>query len=405
MFFIFLVLYVGLFIYFYRDPVLRVLLVFQVLSLLCAVLLNKEPIGDSVASFLNFSFITFLNLLVILPWKGYSKKIFIIPSNLAKINRVTDFLCWISFFVAIILIITSILVLILVDDINQFKYVEGVSEEFYYNALPFNARYIILADYLYMLSYFLLPLHFFYLVVGDKKRAVKCLLFSLNIIFYGFTFFSRWTLLLYVSLFAAFWSMLNDSLSIELFKKEKKVILISMAVASVVFVTISVTRFDESYKMNYMSSASIVQNPTLYSFIDYLGMGNHQGVTLLNSYNGITLRGGYTFSITHNVLEWFGLSGKSTVNNEMEKLFGDYYGSFIGFPTYTVYDFGYILSVILCLLYFFYVRSRNKYLSIQTLLVSGLLLIIPLSTIFYSQANIVFFCLLVYFGIALYLKI
>ena len=64
MFFIFLVLYVGLFIYFYRDPVLRVLLVFQVLSLLCAVLLNKEPIGDSVASFLNFSFITFLNLLV-----------------------------------------------------------------------------------------------------------------------------------------------------------------------------------------------------------------------------------------------------------------------------------------------------------------------------------------------------
>lgn len=394
----------GLLFFFRKDPVLRVLLLFQVLSLLCAVLLNKEPIGGGFESLFNFSLITLLNLLVILPWKGYAKRNLVIPSNISKINRVTDIICWISFFVSIILIITFVLLLILVDDINQFKYVEGVSEDFYYNSLPFSARFIILADYLYMLSFFLLPLHFFYLIVKDKKRALKCLFFSLNIIFYGFTFFSRWTLLLYVSLFVSLWSMLKGSLPLESFKKEKKIILISLAAVSVIFVSISVSRFDDSYKMNYMSSTSIVQNPTLYSFLEYMGMGNHQGVTLLNRFDGNTFVGGHMFSTTHNVLEWFGLVGKSTLRNEMEKQFGDYYGSFIGFPTYTVYDVGYILSVVLCAIYYLYVKSRKRYLSVQALLVSGLLLIIPLGSIFYSQANIVFFCLLVYLGIAFYLK-
>ena len=83
------------------------------------------------------------------------------------------------------------------------------------------------------------------------------------------------------------------------------------------------------------------------------------------------------------VIEW---DGKKADEN-IEKAYNYDGGAFRGYTAQMVYNFGYIITVLISIIYYFivkkYVRSKMN-ISMEKLFVLILLLIIPLVSIFYS---------------------
>ena len=404
-----LIIYIILTIVFKKNYLILLLLGLQILSLLCGIFIGQDSsIEGNVSSFIATIVITLATLSLILPWRKYDKIEIKEFHNSKRVNSVTIILLIIGGFTFIVLSIVAYLVVSTgIGDINEFKYVEGTTD-FYYSHLPFDVRFYILARICYNYSYFLLPLHFYHQAIGNEKLSRWCGLFSLNIVLYGLTFFSRWTIVLYVSLFLSFWVMFRECTPKNIRLREKKLVLTAGSIVAVLFLIISFTRFggDSQMGINYglrIPSTSPIQNPTLYSIFDYLGQSNANGVVLLDGYKGETFGGRWaTFSL-NELLSGIDLVPPSDYQKYVERLWPDHYQFFNGFTAYTVYDWGGIIAFIFCIAYYLYIRSGKKGLTINKLMVSSLLLQLPLCSIFYSQMNIILYCLVLYSPFALIL--
>lgn len=383
------------------------LLAMQVLSLASAIFIEKPMYMDNPKTYYNSLVMLALNLLVILPWSKYNRIEALVCRKKRALHSVTKILLVISGFTFIILLVTAVAVTTLVSDVNAFKYAEGESMEFYYTMLPFNVRYFILASQLYNLSYILLPLHFYYQTTGEKKYSFWCGLFSTNIVLYGMTFFSRWTILLFILLYLSLWILCNHMIPEDIRLKMKKTIRVVAILSAILFVSISVSRFTNNklYEAERIAPDARIQNPVLYSFFDYLGQNNSSGLFLLNKYKGTTFRGTYTVSNIHSLLYGFGLTGESSFNERRSKLWGEYAGGFSGWATYTVYDYGYILAFVVAFTYYYLVRKRRSKMSVDSFISSSFLIQIPLCAIFYSWLSTVVFCFFIYFFIWLFIKL
>ena len=199
------------FIYRNQKPLVKFLLLIQICSLVAYMLINKKAELDSFYSFLNLFVTGIYLLIIILAWSSYGNVCTLIVKDEKIIKRFTNILLIISFYAFVVLLITAILVNVLVDDINTFKY-GGESVEFYYNMLPFNVKFLILAHYLYGLGYFMIPLHFYYLSKQKYWLSFFCFLFSLNIILYGLTYFSRATIVNYIFIYLSIFLILYKAM-------------------------------------------------------------------------------------------------------------------------------------------------------------------------------------------------
>lgn len=407
MFYFLLFIYILLAISFRRNRLLLFLLALQVLSLVGAIVINKPDYLDNPKTFFNVWVVLILNLLVILPWKKSGHVTSLICRNEKNWRSITRILLIISGFTFLILLVAAIVVNIQVSDVNAFKYKEGESMDFYYSMLPFDVHLFILACKLYTLSYILLPLHFYYLSVGNKRYALLCGLFSLNIVLYGMTFFSRWTILQYAFQYFAMWLMCSQVLSMNLKKKLKKIMGVVAIVAGAFFISISISRFTDNklYELERIPSDSPIQNPTAYSFFDYLGQNNSSGMFLLNKYDGHTFGGSYAMSEIHDLFQGLRLVGESAYDNLRVRYWGEFAGGFSGWAAYTVYDFGYILAFLTGLIYYILVSKKGSKMTLSDFIKSSFLLQIPLCAIFYSWLSVVLFCYFIYFFIWLYLSL
>lgn len=399
-------IYIFLAISFYKNRLLLFLLSFQILSLAAAIFIKKPDYMDNIETIPNCLIMLILNLLVILPWKKYGRIKELSCKNENAWRKVTKILLIISGFTFGVLLVVSIVVNTLVTDINAFKYSDGESMDFYYTMLPFNVRYFILAGKLYTLAYILLPLHFFYLSRGDKKYAFWCGLFSLNIILYGMTFFSRWTILQYAFLYFAMWIMLSRIMPVGTKKRMKKILGVLVIIACVFFISISISRFTDNrlYELDQISKDSPVQDPTMYSFFDYMGQSNSNGIFLLNKYHGNTFHGTYAMCEIHRLFYGLKLIDESPFVKLRSKYWGEFAGAFSGWATYTVYDFGYILGLVVSIAYYVIVIRKGKHMSLANFVPATFLLQIPLCAIFYSCLPTVLFCYFIYFFIWIFIS-
>lgn len=383
--FVFIIL---LIISFRRKSIATFLYALQVLSLSLVFVVDKYYILDSFDKYFNALFTVFILVIVISPWSGYKNIHDIVYLRKNKVKRFTNFLIFVNLIIFISLSFISVYVFTYFDQINELKY-SGNFMNMLYTKFPLLVKGYLLAYYLHTLSYFLIILHFYYLKSGNYKKAILCFILSLNLILYGLTFFSRWTLANYMLIYGLSFFLFKNSVSHKAKKRIKKFSTILAVGLLFVFISISFNRFDEDVSYaNKISANSKIQNPTAYSFFDYLSQSHGNGMKLLNDYNFNTTIGQNSFSSILKLLAQYKVINKFDYAETRKKMMPDNYWRFNGLVAELVYDFGYILTLILALLYYIVVKKfkpKKNSISLLNAFLIILLLQIPLLAIFYSS--------------------
>ena len=382
----------------------------QIFSLLGTVFIGQEYPINTIFKFLNVILTIIILTLIIIPWINFKSINKISFSNEVKLKKLTRFLIIISIFPFIVFSVTSIFVFLFVQDINTFKYAEGVSEDFFYN-LPFDVRAIILSNYIYGFSYFLIPLHFYYLSKRNYYLSFWCFIFSLNIVLYGLTYFSRSVFVHYAFIYLAFVIMLYGTFEFRIKKFLKNSMFLILSLMIVYFVNISIERFttDNLYAENIPSNA-LIQDPVLYSYFDYLSQWYYNNMYVLNSYNFKTFNGQISLQPVLYLLGQYNIINydPNTYSSLRQQLWPLHWYTFNGFVAYIVYDLGYILTIVFSLVYYLIIlklRPKNNQISLLNLFLIVLLIQLPLLAIFYSSIGGIIIPLLLATPVFIYMKI
>lgn len=339
------------------------------------------------------------------------KKIEIV--NKYRLKQFTSFSITLGSFLLVILVITSVVVLLFVDNISEFKYTENVAFEFYYNMLPINIKFYLFAIHFYTFGYFLIILHFHFLLLKDYKKAFYCFITSLIIVFYGLTFFSRWTIIHYVLLYLCFFFVFYKGLDSQIRHKVKIWAGSLGIICMILFVAISVNRFsnNEMYDDEFIPNESMIKEPVIFSHVDYLGQSYNNGLTILSNYKHTTMRGQNSIKPVLEIFSHFGFINfdSDALYWKRRELLDDNYYTFTGLVSSMVYDFGYVFTFILSILYNLLVNRllniRNSSITLNNCLWLILLIQIPLFSIFYSFIGGIVVPILFLIPIGVYLRI
>lgn len=405
-----LIIFFPIFIFFLKDKsIVTFILTILVVSLLGTLLLGKELEIVDFKDFFMLILTATLLLLIILPWKRYKNITLISVGNEKKFNKLVNFLILINAFTFIILLITTIIVQTSVDDINYFKYTEGVSSEFYSTMLPFRQSYLSLTLLIYGLSYFMMPLHFYFLSKHKYKLSIICFILSLNIILKGALYFSRYVIIEFSLLYISMFLISRNTLSKKTIKTLQQIGFIFFSILLIIFISISEIRFDDSTNTYLVPYSSVIKDPVVYSYIDYLSQWYFNGADVLRDYDFETFNGKITFSSLNEILGRFNIITYSPTDYQdlrMQLWKGNWY-TFTGFTAYSIYDYGIAGSLIFCIFYFLIIVKislKDGSISITNYFLVSLLIQIPLMAIFYSQMGNLVYPILYYLFIATYLK-
>lgn len=396
-----------LLIYFYKSKsVTTILFCLQVVSLLIVSLVGKYYQIDTTLKLFNLFFTAIILLIVIHPWNKFRniKEIYYFDDK--KINKFTKFLLLLNLTMFIPLVFIAIYISQFYDRINALKY-SGVFMDLLYAQFPIAIKGYILAYYLNPLSYFLIILHFYYLGKQNVRMAIYCFILSLNIILFGLTFFSRWTIINYVLIYAISFYIYKDILS----RRVRKIIIKTFITLSILlvflFVFITINRFDKdvSYE-NRIPNYSKIKDPTLFSYLDYLSQWYGNSMVVLNNYNFNTFHGQDSFYNLLNLLSQYGLIEHNNYDEYRGILLPDKDSTFNGLVADWVYDFGYTITIIIALLYNYSImtlKPKNGRISIKKAFLIVLLIQIPLFSIFYDSLRGIIIPLLLFIPIYFYL--
>jgi hypothetical protein len=359
----------------------------------------------------NIVYTALILTLIISPWRHYDKITFTYVGSERKAIVVTKVLLILSAIVFLVLLVTGIFVVTNVSDINKFKYLAGERMEVLSKNSPISMRWFLLAHYLYVLGYFLIPLHF-YFIGKSKFYSALCLLFSFNIILYGLSFFSRWTLTHYILIYGNFLFLYRDSISEKYLKNMKRLFYVVLLLSSYMMYYITVSRFGVNQAAsNRVPNDSFIQNAALYSTLSYFTEWYNNSLILLDSYSFETLNGQATFQPILKLLNSYTpISWDLDKYMELRKsiLTSEYYKNFLGLVGNWIFDFGYILSLLLALVYnriIYRLRPRNNRIKLKNTLLLVLLIQLPLVAIFYSFIGGIIISLIILIPINLYLTI
>ncbi len=410
---ILLVYFFALFLLLLKNKSLALFLVLvQLISLGGTFFLGREMNIESTSDFGWIFMMMLLLSLIILPWRHYYKISEIGDIDPKKLKTITYFLIGINSIVFVVFLFAAITVQTLVEDINEFKYSEGVSVDFYYSKLPFPPIFFNFAIVFYYFSYFILPLHFYYLQKKKTWLAFICFVLSLTIVLYGLTFFSRAVVVQYALLYISFLILFYGSLSPK-FKRILRMLLLFIALAGAAyFVNISQQRFEQDSARSKIYSKqiptqAITQDPVLYGYLDYTSQAFFNGYEVLQLYRDEGFAGNLSFE---SVLAFTSTPMQTFERMKYrQKLWPRHYSySFNGFTAYSVYDYGIFGSIVFCLLYFMVVkrmRPKNHKIELQNLFLIVLLVQIPLMSIFYSQVGGLMIAFILWIPLWIYLKL
>ncbi len=408
MIFFFAIYLIFLLVYLKRSKAVSFLIALQVASIAAGMIAAYTIDIQSIMDVLWVILIMFGTLMIALPWKR-NKGIIEITGSPAKIDKIYRMLTIILWPVLLILLVAAIWVFMFVNvDVNAFKY-QGDSMDFYYKMLPFDVHFFILATLLYNYSYLMIPLCFYYLQHRDKRKALICFILSMNIIFYGATFFSRWSIVHFVLLLLFNYLLMYKSISYKITRKMK---VIAMAAALGLFFAfnfITSSRFDDDkFYAETMDPESIIKNPTLYNLFDYLGQSTPSGFALMQMYHGETMHGTMATTALRDYLSLIGFRfyDRDKLADRRTELMGEKYdGGFQSFFSYMEYDFGIVGAIVVILLYYWGIkRSLRNRMSINRYLLLCIWSEIPLLSVFYSSLSATLGLTFIYLPIYLYLN-
>jgi hypothetical protein len=142
---------------------------------------------------------------------------------------------------------------------------------------------------------------------------------------------------------------------------------------------------------------SIIKDPIIYSLFDYASQSYSNGLYQLEVYTeDKSLKGEQFFRDIYQILNFFGIVNWDVKESQelIDKAYDYDGGAFNGYTTPLVFNFGYILTLLISLCYFIVVKIRlqNKQVkSLKSMFLLILLLFIPTVSIFYTGYAILLF--------------
>lgn len=374
---------IGMLLYRGRNAVPWFLFAFMFFSVIGAILIGYDLMGEGVISFIIAIYTCFLLFLLFNSLKGYSnfKSIdtsFVNQKSFLFLEKILGFAALLAFLIDIYILI-KIFPLMLAEQLNVTEYKnQGGAVDMLDSLVP---HFLITISNLFgAVGYFFLSIHFFYLVNGNIKKSIYCLMLSLILVLSRLIGLSRSALIEYAVTYAAMFFFFWPTIRV-VFKRRLKVkhyIILALVLCSFIWVfsAISSSRFS-SYYTKTTEKESIIDettNPVLFSSIDYFSQWAYHNDRVISLYNlSNVVWGRYSFD---QLGRWFRskISPKSQAEDYDKKLamaLGDSNTAFIGLITALVLDFGLLGSFIFVLIMsriIFSLSPKNGIMSFKTLL-------------------------------------
>lgn len=360
----------------------------------------------SAKTFFNIFFVNACLLFIIYPW-GYGRIKDILVNDSSFFIFYKKNLYHILKLNLFVFILIAVIVWVFIPDIVALKRDKAFND--LYVQIPYFSffyRYASITKYLGLLA---LPFFAYYLKKDELKEARKALLLSFSVFIIGVATYNRAVMITYITLCVSVYLFIKSNIPLyrekTIGKYLKRVLFI--VVFFLAFITIG--RFSSSsmdYYRDQIPPKSLIKNPSVYSLFNYASQGYVNGINFLELYDGenkIWGRG-VTYDFMQmlaffNLVEWdhgdyfvitdraYNIKGLSE-NNKSD--------NFHGYTADMVVNFGYILTFLLSLLYFMYVRNtlRKQKTSFMRMSILVLLMVIPLNSIFYMSYNMLLFPLL-----------
>lgn len=382
------------------------LIAIYVLSSICGLLIGLDYEIRSFFGAFNVFFLLIILSFFILSWNQFKYKTEIIEPNLIKLRKLTIFLFVMNGLFFILFIITIYFAFTTVIDYTSFKN-DGDNLELTAQ-LPINHTLYLFALYFFPTSYFLVPIHFYYLTKRKYFISIFALLLSLNIVLQSLTVFSRAGFIVYIFLYAMYLPFFYKKFELKTQKIFKSTILIIITLLVWVFYVITLNRFGEYLQYgDALYSKSFITNPELYSIFDYAGQWYRNSNIVMNKYSFETLNGQLSFPLIMEILKKLQLITYDNLMVEMTlyKAWGENFYKFNGITANLLLDFGYIGATLFSIIYAITLRSLRPIkgkLTFNKLLMLGGLFMLPSMGIFNSQMKTISYNALIVYSFFVY---
>ncbi len=378
----------------------------QFASLLMAPFVTHGINTSTFCTLLNILFVCFNLFLIISPWRfAQFKNIYVNKYTLKSLERTLTMVLVLLLFINI-LVFTVVIVFI--PDISQFKNEQAFKE--LYDSIPYFSivfRITAVTQYFGLIA---IPISCYYLYVNNNKQAIKYFVLSFSTLTSALAMYSRAGMFTFVLTCVGFYSITLSLYSDIVIIRIKSIIWKGIIIVGAIFITITVVRFNAmDYYADRIPSESIIKHPILYNIFDYASQGFSNGIEQLEQHStGDIVWGTHTFYNINQIIAFLGISNWSSAD-ALDRLKRTYdknnvgiendSGAFHGYVCTLVKDFGYILTFLINIFYYFYVKNkcRQKTISLDKLIILAFLFVQPCVSIFYASFGELFLPLAFYF--------
>lgn len=324
-----------------------------------------ENLGD----FLNLSLIVSLLLILVYSFQPYY------AVGLKKYGDEPDFFWPSVYFLAVCLSLAFVLNSIIVSKSLSFILTEQIPIKVYKNQglahegirTWFNPMLVTFVNLLSPLGYVALGLHFYFLLKSKTTLALIFFMLSLNLPLNSLHGLSRSGLIHYLFVYFFMYVYIRPAISERIRNAIRPwgQLFVFALLAFLLFITIQ--RFGAgNYTARYNDLSSFWgDNAVLISMLDYGSQWISNALVVLRSYSLDNIWIGKSFRIFEIIANLLGFDYQNYRDIRKVTL-GEYGNNFIGLFPVLIFDFGYILTVLLTLVFCFITRvstQKNGYIS------------------------------------------
>lgn len=363
------------------------------ISLFAALLLSPSEFFLADFNIVNYLYLIIFFSLFFMPWAGCSLKQPVVllcnkrAYSLYRVMKVIGIICF------IINITVFILLQSIVTDFSSFK--NGDEGEIILEQLPLGARIIASIAQYSSLLILTLPYHFYFLRSGNNKEAVWALIAASNFMLSGLVSFSRSRMVMFLLIYSFLFIYFRRSFVKGLSRRMRLLLMFSIVVSVGVFFSITSNRFagdniGVSERFMYHQDA-MIKDPVVTSQLSYFSQWYNKSNVWMPIYNGDITYGSRTFPLVALYLSKAGLTQKypDYLERKLDQQFGDDTGSFLGCATVYLYDYGYLLAILVVFLYYIILKKKLQVHNVDVMdyMLVVIFLQLPCSGIFNTAMN------------------
>lgn len=378
-----------------RAKCFLLLVLLQGFSYFMQFLVDNTCIYSTGKTFFNACFVNLNLFLIIMPW-SYCRLENIYIKKIKYFCFFKRCLYWVLSTNFVINVLILIFILVYVPDITSFK-----TEHSYrnlYDSIPFFGLFFRYAYITQSFGYLAIPIVFYYLGRGEYKKCIWALILSCSSLISGFAFYSRAQIFTFVLMYFSSFLLLKNTLPINLQRRVESIFKKVILIIGGLFLLITIIRFSAmDYYGDRIPKGSVIKDPIVYSIVSYASQGYPNGLNQLENYSDDkNLKGEQSFYLVYQCLAFFGIiswDSEESIEN-ISRAYDYDGGAFHGYVCDMVYDFGYILTLLISIIYCFYVKKKlycKRSISLEQMFLLMVLLQIPVASIFYSILKLIWF--------------